>query len=173
VAARRLIVILLALLVVSSIAAALAPVRPSEDDQETTETTTPQPPPPGKLVRRTIDVGARKPATIALELGDELTLTVTSDRTAEIEIPGLGELDDADPDAPARFDLLPREPGGYEVRLLDSGRRLGTIEVAPRSEARDRKQPGNRSDGEAGDREQSDGRLDRNDSGDNASGGGS
>lgn len=141
-AARRLIVVLLALLVVSSIAAALAPVRSSEDDDaETSTTTTTEAPPPGKLVRRTIEVGAKRPARIELELGDQLALTVTAERPAEVEIPGLGELDGADPDAPARFDLLPREPGTYEVRLLDSGRRLGSIEVSPRSEARDRERP--------------------------------
>jgi hypothetical protein len=141
VAARRLIVVLLTLLVVSSIAAALAPVQPSEDDPATSETTTPAPAPPGELVRRTIDVGAKRPAAIEIELGDQLALTVTSERVAEIEIPGLGELDDADPDAPARFDLLPREPGTYEVRLLDSRRILGTIEVSPRREARERLRP--------------------------------
>jgi hypothetical protein len=144
VAARRLIVVLLALLVVSSIAAALAPVPPSEDDQETTGITTPESPPPGKLVRRTIDVGAKRPANVALELGDELALRVTSDRLAEIEIPGLGELDDTAPGAPARFDLLPREPGTYEVRLLDSGRRLGSIKVSPRREARARERSAKR-----------------------------
>jgi hypothetical protein len=146
VAARRLIFILLALLVVSSIAAALAPVRPSEDDPETSATTTTEPPPPGELVRRTIEVGAKRPPTIALELGDQLALTVTADRFAEVEIAGLGELDHADANAPARFDLLPREPGTYEVRLLDSARTVGTIEVSPRRQARDRGRPGSRPD---------------------------
>jgi hypothetical protein len=152
VAARRLIVVLLALLVVSSIAAALAPVRPPEDDPETTTTTTIEPPPPGELVRRTIEVGAKRPPTIALELGDQLALTVTAERSAEVEIAGLGELDHVDPNAPARFDLLPREPGTYEVRLLDSGRTLGTIEVSPRGEVRDREQRGSRPDGKVPDR---------------------
>ncbi|MGH2987661.1 MAG: hypothetical protein ACRDLO_13380, partial [Solirubrobacterales bacterium] len=91
-----------------------------------------------------------------LELGDQLAVTVTSDRLAEIEIPGLGELDDADPDAPARFDLLPREPGTYEVRLLDSGRRLGTIEVSPRAEAREPEGPAERSDRNGSDRDDRD-----------------
>lgn len=151
-AARRLIVVLLALLVVSSIAAALAPVRSSEEDPETSATTTTEPPPPGELVRRTIEVGAKRPPTIALELGDQLALTVTAERTAEVEIAGLGELDHVDPNAPARFDLLPREPGTYEVRLLDSGRPLGSIEVSPRREAPDRERPGSRPDRKASDR---------------------
>ena len=37
--------------------------------------------------------------------------------------PGLGELADVDRDAPARFDLLPFEPGSYPVRLIDAERR--------------------------------------------------
>lgn len=148
-AARRLIVVLLALLVVSSIAAALAPVRQSEDEPETSTTTTPEPLPPGKLVRRTIEVGAKRPPKIALELGDQLALTVTAERSAEVEIAGLGELEDVDPNAPARFDLLPRQPGTYDVRLLDSRRTLASIEVSPRREARDREQPASRRDRKA------------------------
>jgi hypothetical protein len=132
VAARRLIFLMLALLLISSIAAALAPVR--DPGGESTES---EPPPVaeeprGELVRRTIAVAKGKPETIELALGDELALTVTARRFSQIEIPGLGELADADPEAPARFDLLPRDPGRYEVRLLDSRRTLGWIEVTGR-----------------------------------------
>jgi hypothetical protein len=131
VAARRLIVVMLALLVVSSIAAALAPVRDS--GEETTGTTTQvESQTQGRLVRRTIDTRDRKPASIAIDLGDQLELTVKARRLDQVEIAALGELEPVDPDAPAHFDLLPRQPGTYDVRLLGARRVVGSIEVTPR-----------------------------------------
>ena len=131
VAARRLIVVMLVLLVVSSIAAALAPVR--DTGEETTSTATQaESQPPGRLVRRTIDARDRKPASIAIDLGDQLELTVKARRPDQVEIAALGELEPVNPDAPAHFDLLPRQPGTYDVRLLDARRVVGSIKVAPR-----------------------------------------
>ena len=140
VAARRLIVLMLALLVVSSIAAALAPVREADEDTSTTSTTATEPP-PGELLRETIDAGERKPARIALELGDQLELQVTAKRVDEVEIAGLGLLEQVDPNAAARFSLLPREAGRYEVRLLDADRTIGWIEIAARRDTGERNRP--------------------------------
>jgi len=131
VAARRLIVVMLVLLVVSSIAAALAPVR--DTGEETTSTATQaESRPPGRLVRRTIDARDRRPAGIAIDLGDQLELTVKARRGDQVEIAALGELEPVDPAAPAHFDLLPRQPGTYDVRLLDARRVVGSIKVSPR-----------------------------------------
>ena len=109
-AARRLIVVMLALLVVSSIAAALAPVR--DTGEETTSTTTQvESQPPGRLVRRTIDARDRKPASIAIDLGDQLELTVKARRRDQVEIAALGELEPVDPDAPSIFTALQEQLG--------------------------------------------------------------
>jgi hypothetical protein len=132
VAARRLIFVMLALLVVSSIAAALAPVRDTGEEPSTTTSPSTAPPPQARTVTRTIDAGDDERVAIAIERGDQLELTVRAGRTDLVEIDGLGELEDVTPDAPAHFDLLPREPGIYVVRMLDAGRTLGSIEVAPR-----------------------------------------
>lgn len=129
VAARRLIILMLALLVASSVAAALVPVDPDRLRDTSTTSTATAGEPLGDLVRRKIDAGRDQPSTVAIALGDQLALTVTSDRPDLVEIPGLGELEDVDPDSPATFDLRPFQPGTYPVRLLDSGQRIARIVV--------------------------------------------
>ena len=132
-AARRLLFALLVMLIISSFAAALAPIGPDEAE-ETTKTPPAGAPKEeqarGRVVERTVDSGHRRPPNVQVRLGDQLILTVEAERFAEIEIPALGELEDAEPAAPAVFDLLPPDPGEYAVRLLANGERVATIEVA-------------------------------------------
>jgi hypothetical protein len=147
IAARRLIVFMLALLLISSIAAALVPVERSRESEPPTTPTAPAGDRPrGELVHQTIAADARKPAKIDIRIGDQLVLTVNSRRPDEVEIAGLGELRDVDRDAPARFDLLPFEPGTYPVRMLEVGRTVARIEVAPYrdGESSDSDSPGSR-----------------------------
>jgi hypothetical protein len=133
VAARRLILVLLVLLVLSSVVAALIPVERGRNGDSTTSTTSTAaeaPPPTGELVRRTVDAGAAKPVRIKLPPGSELQLTVSGDkRPDQVEIPALGELENIDPDFPARFDLLLVEPGSFDVRLVEARRVIARIEV--------------------------------------------
>lgn len=129
-AARRLVIVMLVLLFVSTLAAALVPVDPPTRDEVGSEPSTAAAPPAGKRVTRAIDAGAKRERRIAIAAGDQLALTVRSPRSEQVEIAGLGELEDVDPDAPARFDLLPTQPGDHAVRLLGDGRVIATIEVA-------------------------------------------
>ena len=134
-AARRLILVMLVLLVASSILAALVPVEPNrggdESSSSTTRTAAAEPRPAGELVRRTIAADDPTPERIELELGDQLDLTVTSAKLADqVEIPAFGGLDEVDPDFPARFDLLPLEPGSFPVRLVEAERVIARIQVA-------------------------------------------
>jgi hypothetical protein len=131
-AARRLVLVMLVLLLVSTLLAALVPAGDPPGDETTTQPTTAAPEPPGERVARTIDAGADRPARIPIALGDQLSLTVRSQRTDQVEIPGLGELEDVDPEAPARFDVLPAQPGSYAVRIPGSDRPIARIEVEPR-----------------------------------------
>ncbi len=132
-AARRLIAVMLVLLFLSSLAAAFAPV---ERSSETTSSTTPEPLPDlakddGKLLRETIAPAAKRPPTIAARVGDQLQLRVEVDRPATLELVGLGDVEDADPVAPALFDVLLEEEGRFPIRVLQSRRRVGTIQVSP------------------------------------------
>ncbi len=143
-AARRLIAILVVLLVVSSIAAALAPEARRAGTTTDTTTSTSQttttgasggggsgtgqgegasPAPAGALVERTVNAErtGKQAAKIAVTAGDRLVLRVPSANPRQIEIPGVGQIEYASANAPARFDLLLREPGSYAVRASPGG----------------------------------------------------
>jgi hypothetical protein len=125
------VILMLVLLAVSTVAAALVPVeQASRDETSTTSTRTERRDEArGDLVPGEIDAGSRKPKVIRIRLGDQLKLRVASPRSDQVAIPGFGELEDVDPDAPAHFDLLPFETGSYPVRLVDAKRTIGRIEV--------------------------------------------
>lgn len=123
---------MLVLLAVSTVAAALVPPPRNDDDTSSTSSTSPRTselPPGGQLASATIDADSKRPEHIVVPLGDQLSLTVRSGRTAQVEIRRLGLLEDVAPLSPARFDILATEPGRHEVRMLQPGRKLGVIEI--------------------------------------------
>ncbi|MEO8091939.1 MAG: hypothetical protein ABI726_04430 [bacterium] len=132
-ATRRLVIVMLMLLGISTLAAALAP--PRSERAASTSTTgsttqaTPLTPAGGELVRGTIDAQAKRPPRIRIGLGDQLSLEVRSTRVVQVEIARLGLTDSAAPLSPARFDLLAERQGSFEVRLQESRREIGVIEV--------------------------------------------
>lgn len=83
-----------------------------------------------ETVTREITVRAgQSPRLVTARPGDRLVLEVETDRTAVIEVTGLGLTGTATPYAPAIFDvLLPTGPDRYEVRR-QPGRPLLTIAV--------------------------------------------
>jgi hypothetical protein len=132
-AARRLIIVMLVLLGVSTLAAALAPVDPGSEST-TTSTRTAQTERDehrgGQLVRETLDAQAEEPKEIRVPVGDQLSLHVESKHFGQVEIRGLGLLDDVTPLDPARFDILADERGRHEVRLLGQKEEVGVLEFA-------------------------------------------
>jgi hypothetical protein len=111
--------------------------------------------PGGTLIERTISSdgppqpakgkgegeGKGGPPTVAAAVGDRVALEVESKETTSIEIPDLGLLETAAPGAPARFDLLMRDPGSYPVRVMD-GAIVATIEVSEPEAGGTKKQAG-------------------------------
>jgi hypothetical protein len=134
-AARRLIIVMISLLVISSIAAALVPVERDALEDGSSTTTASRPAPTGKLTRETVTTGG-KPARIRLRVGDQLELRVRVKRPDEVAIPRLGQLVAVDPAAPAYFDLLPDEPGTYQVRLVGASRTIARIHVKKRARSK-------------------------------------
>lgn len=130
------------LLAISTLTAALAPqIRREEDTTtSTTETTRASPlPTGGERVRVRLDTGAERPRGITLEEGDQLSLAVRSEEPAQIEIAGLGLLEDVLPLSPARFDVLATRAGTFAVRRLAppaEPRRVATIVVTPEPNGR-------------------------------------
>ena len=56
--------------------------------------------------------------TVSARTGERIRLEVATDELATVQIGDDGPIQAADPDAPARFDLLYDEPGREEVRVL-------------------------------------------------------
>jgi len=131
-AARRLLIVMLLLLGISSLGAWLIPSQRLERARTTTTTESAPPDdlPRGGLVTATIRVGGRKLPVVEMRLGQQLILRVRADLRDDVEVPGLGLVEAVDPVTPARFDLLPTEPGRYPVRLVQGNRTVARIDVA-------------------------------------------
>ena len=63
------------------------------------------------------------------ELGQVVRLTIEGDETDSVAVGELG-IEPVTSDSPAMFELLLDVPGSYPITLLDSGRRIGVLEVA-------------------------------------------
>lgn len=127
---------MLVLLGISTLAAALVGNRPIREEgtdstiasETETETIPSDTVPEGLLKPLAIDVGG-KVQVVPLEVGQQLTLTVRSERADQLEIPALGLLEPVAPDAPARFDILARATGNYGMRFVEADRVVARIEV--------------------------------------------
>ena len=128
-AARRLMALLLVVLVVSTVAAALiAPLRqdpeptPAEesaqgaDAPQAADTTD-----SGRLIEKSVQAPSKDPAAVRMRPGDQLELTVRTRTATQVEIPRLGQVEDAAPDAPAHFSFLASSAGRFEARALGAG----------------------------------------------------
>jgi hypothetical protein len=153
-AARRLLIVMLVLLGLSTLAAALVPQH-SLRNGTTASTTTTRPtttatakPRPGRSLSVEILVGgkkvpvvasplckARKPRCEPLHVGDQLSLQVLSKKQAELEIPTFGLLGVATANAPALFQLLPREPGTIGILFTSPREVAARVEVLTTKEA--------------------------------------
>jgi hypothetical protein len=146
-AARRLMIVLMALIAVSMAITVIAqPLRnrfgPPGATSTTTSATTSEAAAAKAKAPPSDDNGNEVIATLSpssarkvqVEVGDQLTLFVKVVEPAEVSIPGLGLLAYADAYAPARFDLLPTQPGSFVVESA-SGQKLGVIYVSGGSRA--------------------------------------
>ena len=104
-------------------------------------TTTPEPPvdqllapSPGGVepLQVAFSEGAR-PRTRRLRAGRAATVTVRVRESGQVDLDGLGLVAAAEPVTPARFDVLPSEPGRYAVRFTPAGgtepRTIGVLRV--------------------------------------------
>jgi len=132
VAARRLIAVLVVLFAISIAAAAVAPERRSSTaaDEEATSATESEAPPAGGSVSVTVEASTADPPTARASVGDQLELTVSAQSLLQVEIPALGLLEEAEPGAPARFDILLRQPGNLEITDAAERGTLGRILVS-------------------------------------------
>ncbi len=134
-AARRLLIVMLVLLGVSTLAAALVPPRSAREGSTTSTTTEATETGPldtvprgeGKSAR--IEVDSNRISVVPVALGDQLSLTIASDRADLVEIPAIGLIDSLGPNGPALFNVFASRVGSYGIRLVEADRLVGRIEV--------------------------------------------
>ncbi len=170
-AARRLLIVMLVLLGLSTLAAALVPQHAlrggttgSTTTTRTTESTTTPAPPAGRSLSVEILVGGKKVPVVAaplckkqkpkcepLHVGDQLSLQVLSKTQAELEIPALGLVGVASPNAPALFQLLPVEPGTIGVLFTSPRQVAARIQVlSAKAAAKTTEKPGKKPKAKSG-----------------------
>jgi hypothetical protein len=140
--ARRLLMFAMILLVVTALSSALAPPRDTSpapvSPTATPDGTAAGAATSGTIVERTIDAANAAPATVVVQEGDILSLTVETDEPAAIELEGLGPRRAATRESPVVFDVLPEVPGRYPVVLVNADetveRTVGTVRVVSREE---------------------------------------
>jgi hypothetical protein len=126
--ARRLLILAAVLMGLIALAAGVAP-------RQTVRDTTAGPSPtrgaatPVATVERTLDA-ASSDQEVAARVGQTVVIIVKS---RDLDSVALGELEieTADPQSPARFELLADVPGSYPIRLLQADRTIGTLEIRP------------------------------------------
>jgi hypothetical protein len=124
--ARRLLVPVTVMFLVLLVLSSLGP-----SDQATRTDTSPATPgpPPGAEPARTVEVTVPAEDDVEANVGDLVTLTVRSDEVGGVELPDFGESEPVSPEAPAIFDVLPTEPGRFEVLSAETGEEIGALVV--------------------------------------------
>ncbi len=141
VAARRLLIVMLVLLGISTLAAALVPApedRNGDDETTSTASTASVPEaaaapaePEGRLLPPVaITVGGKFLPVVPIQLGDQIELTICSQRTDLVEIPKLGLFEAISPESPARVDVRPEAPGSYGINFVSDGSPAARIDVS-------------------------------------------
>lgn len=137
---RRALLLFAIVLGVAAIVTSVS--NPSDRDR-----TDPEPagePPTSTVPTPTPSAAAKEPVNVRFEpkgpprravigTGRPVTVTVAVEEAGEVELDGLGLNAPATPLTPARFDLLPSEPGRHEVRLIPADTRepatVGVLQV--------------------------------------------
>jgi hypothetical protein len=123
---RRIVLALCALFLVAVIAGSIAD-REARKTRATAPPTTVATAPPAAVVRGTLpDDG-----TVNAEVGDAVTVSVKTAMPDEAWVDALGLRAPTSSDLPGRLELVAQIPGRYPVVLAGSGRRVGTIVIAP------------------------------------------
>jgi hypothetical protein len=125
--ARRLLIVLAVLLGLTALAAGVAPRRPIDSAPDAGAPAVTPVARAGGSVQRTMDAAATGQHMVA-RVGQTVELTVRSQVLNAVSLGDVG-VRTAEADSPARFELLADVPGTYPVELVESGQRIGTLEI--------------------------------------------
>jgi hypothetical protein len=136
---RRILVLVAVLMGLTALAASLAPPPPAgrqgaiEGGPSPTATPSAAAAPPGDGATVSARLSAGTPAgprEVSAVRGDLVNLTVSGNVIDTVAIGGLPVLEPIAPDSPARVELYADKAGRFPIRLLDAGRRIGTLQVS-------------------------------------------
>ena len=120
---RRALLLFAIVLGTAALVASLS--RPVEDRRERERSTDPGPPSatatPSSRPEQPVSFEAAKDESRRMRAGEAATLEVTVTEPGDVEIPDLGLSAPAAPLTPARFEILPPEPGDYEIVFTAAG----------------------------------------------------
>ena len=125
--ARRLLIALALLMVITALAAGLAP-------RESPLRETPSPTSPAasqaaaEPVEATLDAQSEG-QRVEAKVGQIVRIVVNTDELDSVSLGDLGT-ETADPESPARFEVLADVPGTYPIDLLQADRQIGELEVS-------------------------------------------
>jgi hypothetical protein len=131
---RRFLLLVAVLMGLTALAASVAPrdsavrgPQPERRDPTPTPTpTSPDAPSTTRTVVRTISADAA-PRRVVVREGDLVELQVANSELDTVRL--MGRIEPVEPLANARFHILADRPDKYPIELLESGRRIGTLEV--------------------------------------------
>ena len=124
--ARRLLFALAVLMALTALAAGLAP-RPTQPGDGGQATSTPSGEPAPEPVEATLDAQSEG-QRVQARVGQVVRIVVNSTELDSVSLAEVGT-ETAEPDSPARFELLAEVPGSYGIDLLEAERRIGTLEI--------------------------------------------
>jgi hypothetical protein len=123
---RRALLLFAIVLGMAALVASLS--RPIEDrradsgEREPTDTGPPTASPaPEPDLPEALSFVASENETMRLQAGDAATVQVSVEEPGSVDIPGMGLSAPANPDTPARFDLLASRPGRYQLLFTPAG----------------------------------------------------
>jgi hypothetical protein len=127
--ARRLLIVLAVLVALTALAAGVAPRERLGGGQGASAPPAGAPAPTraSGRVQKTLDASAIDQRVVA-RVGQTVVLTVRSKELATISLAESGDRT-AEPDSPARFELLADVPGTYPIDRLETEQQIGTLEI--------------------------------------------
>ena len=124
--ARRLLIALALLMAITALAAGLAPREsPLRDDASPTPSASTEP--AAEPVEATLDAQSEG-QRVQARVGQIVRIVVNSSELDSVSLAEVGTKT-AEPDSPARFELLAEVPGSYDIELLEADRRIGVLEI--------------------------------------------
>ena len=125
---RRILWLVAALLVGSAVAASFTP-RPSREKPREGPPIPPAAAEPARVVEASLGESSR-PRVVRARRGELVRLTVTATRPDTVTVEGYDRLEPAEPGTPAKFEFRADRVGSFPVRLRESARTVGRLDVA-------------------------------------------